>query len=132
MHTVMQEIAGKFLQAERALKRDEKGTAFNWKAEAEEFARQHMPSGSGIDCGTTLDVDKSRSDRLVFHFSFHHMNDVGMYCKWTEHSLIVTPSLVTGFDMHITGQDYRDVKDYLYEVYSAALTEEWHPAPQPS
>jgi len=88
------------------------------------LANNYLPSGSGIDCGTKIDLDASTPNRLVFTFSFHHMNDVGMYDGWTEHALIVTPSLTSGIDLRITGKDRNQVKDYLYEVYHHALTQE--------
>ena len=70
---------------------------------------EFMPSGSGIDCGTKIDLDACpRVDgaKLFFTFSFHHMNEGGMYDGWTEHVLIVTPSLWHDFDLRITGRDF--------------------------
>jgi hypothetical protein len=93
----------------------------NHTERAESLVREHMPSGSGIDSGMLLDLDKSTGERLVFNFSFHHMNDTGMYDGWTEHSLIVTPSLTRGFDMRITGRDRRSIKEYLYDVFGHCL-----------
>ena len=90
----------------------------------EELVRNHMPSGSGIDSGTHLDLDKSSEDRLVFRFGYHHMNDCGIYDGWTEHKAIVIPSLQFGFHLNITGRDRNDIKDYLHDVFSAALSEE--------
>lgn len=82
-----------------------------------------LPSGSGIDNGTKLDLDDSKPDRLVFTFGYHHMNDGGMYDGWTDHTLIVTPSLAHGFNMRITGRDRNCTKEYLYDVYGEALRE---------
>ncbi len=82
-----------------------------------------LPSGSGIDSGTKIDIDASKPDKLVFNFSYHHMNDGGMYDGWTDHQLIVTPSLSFGFACRITGPNRNDVKDYLHEVYSSAMSE---------
>ena len=45
----------------------------------ESLIEESMPSGSGVDCGTKLDMDRSRPDRLVFTFSYHHMNENGYY-----------------------------------------------------
>jgi len=81
------------------------------------------PSGSGIDSGTELDLIESKPDRLVFNFSYHHMNDAGFYDGWTDHKLIVKPSFVLGVDMRITGSDRNDIKDYLYQVYELFLSE---------
>ncbi len=79
-----------------------------------------LPSGSGIDCGTKID-DTSRPDRIVLTFSYHHMNENGMYDGWTEHKAIITPSLLSDFDIRITGRDRNMFKDYLYETFDYVL-----------
>lgn len=86
------------------------------------LVRNHMPSGAGFDNDTKLNT-ASTPNRLVFDTSFHHMHDNGMYARWTEHSVIVTPDLASGFDLKITGRDYRDIKDYIGEVFHSALNE---------
>jgi hypothetical protein len=92
----------------------------------ESLAKEFMPSGSGIDCGTKLDIDASLRDpsRLVFTFSFHHMDESGGYDGWTEHKLIVRPSLVFGIDLKITGRDRNGIKEYLHDVFSSALDQD--------
>lgn len=82
-----------------------------------------LPSGSGIDCGTKIDADSCKPGKLVFTFSFHHMNESGMYDGWTDHVLTVTPSF-DGIDLRISGRDRDGIKEYLYETYYQALTEE--------
>lgn len=84
-----------------------------------------MPSGSGVDCGTKLDIDASlrQADRLVFTFSFHHMDDAGGYDGWTDHKAVVSPSLVYDFDLKITGRDRNGIKEYLHELFHAALSD---------
>lgn len=82
-----------------------------------------LPSGSGIDCGTKLDLDKSTDEKIVLSFSFHHMDESGGYAGWTEHTVTVRPSLVFGFTLKISGRDRNQVKDYLHDVYHCALTE---------
>lgn len=89
---------------------------------ARELVRDRLPSGSGLDTGTHLDI-ASMPDRLVLRCSFHHMNDSGMYDGWTDHTVIVTPSLAFGFDMRITGRDRNDIKDYLAQTFDHALRE---------
>ncbi len=82
-----------------------------------------LPSGSGIDNGVKLDYDRSKPDKLVFTFGYHHMNENGYYDGWTEHTLTVTPTLMApGFDMRITGRDRNMVKEYLYDVFTHAFT----------
>lgn len=96
-----------------------------WQQKHTETARQlvadFMPSGSGVDCGTKLNFDESKPDKLVFNFSFHHMNESGMYDGWTEHKAIVTPSLQFGFRIRITGKDRNEIKEYLYDTFNFAL-----------
>jgi hypothetical protein len=87
---------------------------------------RYLPHGSGIDgAPCRLDVTRSKPNRLVFApADFHHMNDCGMYDGWTEHEVIVTPSLAFGVDVRITGRDRSEIKDYLREVFEQALTRE--------
>jgi len=88
------------------------------------LVKDHLPSGSGLDCGTAIDLDKSKPEKLVFNTSFHHMNDAGMYDGWTEHSIVITPSLRWGFDLRITGKNRNDIKAYLHDIYNEALNTE--------
>lgn len=96
-----------------------------WQGKHEErilaLVKETAPSGSGIDCGTKIDIDVSQPEKLVFTFSYHHMNDYGMYDGWTEHKAIVTPSLQFGFNLTITGKDRNGIKEYLHEVFAMWL-----------
>lgn len=87
------------------------------------LVKDYMPSGSGIDCGTKLDENASTPEKLIFTFSFHHMDDSGMYSGWTEHTLTVRPSLQFGIDLRISGPNRNQIKEYLYETYTYALTQ---------
>jgi hypothetical protein len=107
-----------------------------WRDKHEEriqaLVNAHMPAGSGFDSGTKIDLDESSDERLVFYTSFHHMNDNGMYDGWTEHTVIVKPSLASGFTLRITGRDRREIKDYMYEVFDQTLHEEVEEYEQPA
>ena len=92
-------------------------------ARAERIARECLPSGGGIDCGTTLDLQASTPERIVFNVAFHHMDAHGSYDGWTEHQIIVRPSLVYGIDLRVTGRNRNEIKDYLAETYQSALQE---------
>lgn len=83
-----------------------------------------LPSGSGFDNGTQLDIDKSTGEKLVFTTSFHHMNDNGMYVRWTDHTVTVRPSLIHRFTLKVGGRNYRDVKDYIAETFNWCLSTE--------
>jgi hypothetical protein len=93
-----------------------------WADRIAALAREHLPSGSGFDSGSTFDLDESRPDRFVMQTSFHHMNDSGMYDGWTEHRVIMTPSFLSGFDLKITGRDRRQIKDYIGETFHNLLS----------
>lgn len=80
-----------------------------------------LPSGSGIDSGTSIVSIDARC--VILSTSFHHMNDSGFYDGWTHHKIKITPTLSDsrGFDLKITGRDRNDIKAYLYDVYFDAL-----------
>lgn len=104
-----------------------------WKehdAAIEQLTADFMPSGSGIDSGTKFNWEESTLNKLVFNTSYHHMNEGGYYDRWTEHKVIVTPSLSAGYDLKITGRDRNQIKDYLAEVYTSALDEEIEQTPE--
>jgi hypothetical protein len=82
---------------------------------------QFMPSGSGFDSGTKIDLDQSTDEKLVFHTSFHHINENGFYDGWSEHEVIVKASLAYGISIRITGEDKRGIKEYIHECFRSAL-----------
>ena len=44
-----------------------------------------LPSGSGIDCGTSIDVENSTGERIVLGVDFHHMDENGGDDGWAQH-----------------------------------------------
>lgn len=86
-----------------------------------DIERNELPSGSGIDCGTKILLDECREDKIVLLCEFHHMNENGFYDGWTEHKIIITPSLVSDIDIHITGKDRNHIKEYLADTYNGVL-----------
>ncbi len=88
---------------------------------AEELVKQHMPSGSGWDVGTRIDLDASTPNKLVFYGEYHHMNDGGVYDGWTDHRITVTPDLADGFNLRISGRDRNQIKEVLHEWFDQAL-----------
>ena len=95
-----------------------------WRERLELDLRDILPSGSGFDCGSKLDIEASKPNRLVFHTEYHHMDEGGFYAGWTKHAIIVTPSLAQGFDVRITGQDRNQIKDYIGIEFAYALNKE--------
>jgi hypothetical protein len=97
------------------------------RARIEYLVRNYMPSGSGFDNGTKIDLDASTSEKLVFDTSFHRMGESGVYDGWTDHRVIVTASLQSAFKLKISGRDRVDFKSYAYEVFDGALRVEVDP-----
>ena len=91
--------------------------------ELEELVLEYLPHGSGFDSGCEVDVDASKSNRVIIHTSFHHMSEYGFYTGWTEHDVIVTPSMTSGFDIRVTGRNTRDdIKSYIAETFDDCLS----------
>jgi hypothetical protein len=57
-----------------------------WEAKHEatilSLVKDNLPSGSGFDSGTKIDLDASHGERLVFFTDFHHMDESGFYDGW--------------------------------------------------
>jgi hypothetical protein len=88
----------------------------------EQLVADFMPSGSGWDCGTKIDLSASHADKLVLYGEFHHMHsESGMYDGWTAHVVTVTPSLLNDFNIRISGRDRNEIKDYLHEAFDCSL-----------
>jgi hypothetical protein len=52
--------------------------------------QDHMPSGSGFDCGTILHESECRDgEMLVFSTEYHHMDAHGGYDGWTRYKVTV-------------------------------------------
>jgi len=95
----------------------------NHSNELDFIAKNQLPSGSGIDCGTTIDADASNAKQIVLELSFHHMDDCGYYDGWTAHTIKVRPAF-DGIDLTISGRNRNEIKDYLHDVYHTVLTAE--------
>lgn len=85
--------------------------------------------GDGLDAaGVSAMLDDclaskpSTPNRIVIDTAFHHMNDGGYYDGWSEHSVIITPSLVWGYEIRVTGRNRNDIKDYIAETFQHALS----------
>jgi len=108
-----------------AYKRCEKNGNKEWSERHSDtirkLAREFLPSGSGFDSGTKVDIARSTADVLYLETSYHHMHESGMYDGWTEHTVTVKPSLVFGFTLRINGPDRNGFKDYAYEEFRDAL-----------
>jgi len=86
------------------------------------IASELLPRGSGIDSGTTVDLDRSNAQKVVLLVPFHVMNDAGMYDGWRDFVVIVRPAF-GGHTVTVTGRDYNGLKEYLGDLYYQALLE---------
>lgn len=123
MKTIYQEIAAITDARRNCIKSGNQ----EWQDRHEETLEriQHnLPSGSGIDTGCLIDLEKSGWNKIVITFGFHHMNDNGYYDGWTDHKAIITPAF-DGINIKITGRDRNNIKEYLYDVLEYALNEEY-------
>jgi len=93
------------------------------------IARNVLPSGSGIDSGTKIDLDRSTEEKIVLTCGYHHMNEGGYYAGWTEHTITVRPSLVCGITIKVSGRDRNSIKDYLHTQFLYVLGLPFDPAP---
>ena len=93
----------------------------------EKFVKEYLPSGSGLDGRIGIDYARSNDNRIVIDVEYHHMNEVGMYDGWTNHSIVITPHLIHNIDIRITGKNRNDIKDYLHQTFLCALLEEYKP-----
>ena len=94
-----------------------------WSDRLQRIEKNVLPSGSGFDSGSKLDLDRSDARRIVITTAFHHMDENGSYCGWSEHTVWITPSFIGGFDVAVSGRNVRDIKDYIGEVFSTLLSE---------
>ena len=85
-----------------------------------------MPTGSGFDAGTTLDVNQSSAEKLIFASAYHHMDANGYYDGWSDLTITVRPSLQFGFNIKITGLrgKNRCDMDYMMDTFYEALNTE--------
>lgn len=88
------------------------------------LVKGYLPSGSGFDNGTSIDLEKSTGNHLVFSTSFHHMDEHGGYDGWTSHGVRVDPDLASGFNLKVYGRNRNDIKEYIGDVFHAALDSE--------
>jgi len=86
-----------------------------------------LPSGSGINTGTKVDIDRSTGQKLILFGSYDVMAESGMYTGVIDFEVIVKPDLMFDFDIRISGKfgKHQDIKEYLDEVYYDALRMEY-------
>ena len=118
--TVIQAIASA-VQARKNCEISGNGEWFTrWTEELRHLEREYLPSGSGIDSGTTIDLDRSSGSVVYLNTSFHHMHESGMYDGWTEHTITVRPAF-DGIEITVGGRNRNEIKEYLGDVFYTDL-----------
>jgi len=125
MKTLIKAIASRICAIENCRKRP----PLNPDAKADHEAtlrrlEKLLPSGSGFDDGTTIDLDRSTSDKIVLLTAFHHMDEMGDYDWWTEHTITVEPSFVFGLAIKVSGKNRNDINNYIAETFQCDLSQE--------
>ena len=96
-----------------------------WDDLIQYICKNHLPSGSGFDCGTTVVEDECVSGKkLVLKFDYHHMDEHGYYDGWSSHKVIVTPYF-DGISVTVKGalpRKYRNDKEYFGDTLMHHLT----------
>jgi len=92
------------------------------------LAKEHLPSGSGFDAGTHVDIEKSTEEKLVITTDFHHMDEHGGYDGWSSDiKVIVRASLAWDYRITVTGIRHKDrwhMQDYVLDTFTYALNKE--------
>lgn len=121
--TIVEALASAIQARQNCQRRNNLEWFEHWTAQITDIAKDHLPSGAGIDSGSTVDLDRSTADRIVIHTSFHHMNEDGMYDGWTEHTVTVRPSFIGGLSLTVSGRNRNEIKDHLHQTFDHALTQ---------
>lgn len=96
----------------------------NHAAYTAELVNSYLPQGNGF-AATKLELDDSTGNQLIFTIAFHHMpEELGGDDCWTEHSVIVSPDLIEGFTLIVTGENRDDIKARIAEEFYLALMAE--------
>lgn len=126
-HSLARLLASRVRTINWHVKNDRSGTASEpYRRNVEEIetlVKGFMPSGSGFDSGTRFWFDGSKTNRLIFVTSFHHMNEHGMYDGWTEHRVTALAEF-DGMEIVVGGRDRNGIKDHIAETFSHALKEQ--------
>jgi hypothetical protein len=94
------------------------------KANIDLIAREYLPSGSGFDAGTQVDLFNSKLTKIRLTTRYHHMNENGIYDGWTGHNITLRPTFLGARITAITGKNRNDIKGYIGETILHALEQE--------
>ena len=114
------------LQALNNCKKENKEKWINKHIEKLDTYNNLLPSGSGINNGSYIDIDNIKNETITISSSYDTMKN-DMYDKTIVFKIIVKPSLFDNIDIKITPitelkKAYVD--DYIHELFYNALKQE--------
>ena len=68
-----------------------------------------------------IEILQEKCDELnkLFNSSYKpNVDENGYYDGWTEHEVIIIPSLRYGFNVKVTGKNKNDIKEYIRHVFN--------------
>jgi hypothetical protein len=88
-----------------------------------------LPSGSGFDSGSKVSLSESKKERIVIKSAYHHMNENGYYDGWSHFRVVVTPSLMNGYNIRLQSigrwpRKYIMTKEYILDTFVEVLDRE--------
>lgn len=107
--------------AERRCNKHNNSFADRWDDLLTLIEKNLLPHGSGIDCGCKIVREKCDDSRITIEFSYHHMNENGVYVGWSEYRVTARPGLEIDLSLTITGQDRNGLKEYFADLFLATL-----------
>lgn len=125
---IYRELANRIQARLNCINKGEDENAVYWAGQHEkciESLKDLLPSGSGIDSGISIDLINSTGEKIIIDSSFHAMNDGGYYDRWIDFSVTITPSLIHGISLKISGRfgKYQDIREYLFDIFNDSLRE---------
>lgn len=118
--TVVEAISRATVARLNCIARGNADATARWDRYLSAIQRECLPSGSGFDNGTAIVGADSAS--VVLRTAFHHMDEQGSYDGWTTHRVTARASFALGMELTIGGPNRNDIKDYIADVFQAALS----------
>jgi hypothetical protein len=93
-----------------------------WESRIEQLTSL-LPSGSGLS-EVRFFEEPVKSDRVNIHCTYHCMNPDGYYEGYRDYIVTAKPSFLLKLDLIIKGRDYNGIKDWMWDTFHFALTQE--------
>ena len=114
-----------YVEAATALHNCEESGNIAWEERWESRIKQLtslLPSGRGlsdVEFGETV-----KPDRVNIHCTYHCVNHDGYYDGYRDYVITAKPSFLFKLELNIKGRDYNGIKNWLWDTFHFALTQE--------